>query len=173
MFYHPATQTYVRENTPFTIDGIQYGSNWLNFTSPEEKAAIGLVEVVTIGTREDDRFFYVTEDLQGAELRIINTPKSPEQVFAIRVQMYTAALESHYDKTAQDRKYDNRYTCALRAGYAGPFQAEGIAFAQWMDACNAQCYTMLEQVQAGAIPLPTIEEVIAGLPELTWPSSTP
>ena len=173
MFYHPASNQHIREGNPFTIDGVQYPSQWLNHSTPQDKEALGLVEVTTVGTREDDRLYYVTEELVGAELRITNSRKSDEQIMSIMLQRYTAALEAHYDSKAQERKYDNRYTCSLRAGYAGPFQAEGTAFAVWMDACNAQCYTMLAQVQAGTIPLPTIEEVISALPELTWPSSTP
>ena len=43
--------------------------------SAEQKAAIGLVEVSTVGTREDDRFYWVSESLEGATLTITNTPK--------------------------------------------------------------------------------------------------
>lgn len=80
MFYHPASNQHIREGNPFTIDGVQYPSNWLNLSTPEQKTALGLVEVTTVGTREDDRYFYVSEELVGAERRIINTPKSAEQI---------------------------------------------------------------------------------------------
>jgi hypothetical protein len=87
------------------------------------------------------------------------------------VYMFTAALEAHYDAKASERRYDTRYTCALRAGYAGPFQAEGTAFAQWMDACNAHAYTVLAQVQAGQRAMPaTPQALIAELPKLEWPA---
>lgn len=84
------------------------------------------------------------------------------------VAAYTAALESHYDATAQAKKYDNRLTCGLRAGYAGPFQAEGTAFAVWMDTSNAYAYEQFDLVELGERELPTIDEMIAELPEMVW-----
>lgn len=81
---------------------------------------------------------------------------------------YTARLEEMYDQKAQQRHYDNRYTCALRAGYASAFQAEGTAFAQWMDACNAHAYTVMATVMAGQRAIPTWEELAAELPEAPW-----
>lgn len=83
---------------------------------------------------------------------------------------YDAALTAHLDAEAQTRRYADRVSCSVRAGYVGPFQAEGIAFAQWMDACNATGYSMLEDFQSGLIPQPTIAEMIAALPAMVWPT---
>ena len=83
---------------------------------------------------------------------------------------FDAALTRHLDATAQARRYDNRITCALRAGYPGPFQAEGQAFALWMDACNLAAYTLLAEVQAGTRQLPeTTQVLIEALPHMVWP----
>lgn len=78
-------------------------------------------------------------------------------------------LEQFYDLIAQSKHYDNRLTCAIRAGYPGPFQAEGIAFGTWMDTCNAHAYQALVEIQAGLRTIPTIEEAIAELPQIVWP----
>lgn len=86
------------------------------------------------------------------------------------VEAYTAALEAMYDAKAHERRYDNRYTCAVRAGYAGPFQAEAQVFALWMDTCNALAYQVMEQVQGGKLAAPTIEGLLAMMPALSWPS---
>lgn len=86
------------------------------------------------------------------------------------VDRYTETLTRHLDATAQQRRYDNRVTCALRAGYPGPFQAEGQAFAQWMDQCNALGYQILAEVQAGTRPMPSEAEFIAMLPPMVWPT---
>ena len=82
---------------------------------------------------------------------------------------YTTALEAMYDAKAAERRYDSRLTCALRAGYAGPFQAEGTAFAIWMDDCNATAYGVMSQVMAGQIAQPTIPELLAMMPAMVWP----
>ena len=102
----------------------------------------------------------------------------PEQVAANQqaaaaamIAACDAALTAHLDSTAQARRYDNRITCALRAGYPGPFQAEGAAFALWMDNCNAIAYQMLAEVQAGARPLPTSPQALIDLlPPMEWPA---
>lgn len=83
---------------------------------------------------------------------------------------YVTALTNHLDTTAQTKSYDNRITCAVRAGYPGPFQAEGIAFATWMDAQNAKGYQILADVQGEVIPQPTIAEFMAMLDPMIWPS---
>ena len=80
-------------------------------------------------------------------------------------------MEKLFDTKAQSKNYDNRITCALRAGYPGPFHDEGVAFASWMDAQNAKAYTMLAQVQAGTTPMPaTVEDALALLDPIVWPA---
>lgn len=80
----------------------------------------------------------------------------------------TSALESYYDTKAHERKYDNRLTCALRAGYTGPFQKEGQSFAIWMDNCNVYAYGVMTACLAGTRAIPTAAELIAELPALVW-----
>lgn len=92
-------------------------------------------------------------------------PPSNEETIAV----LTAALEAHYDTTAQVRRYDNRLTCAVRAGYPGPFQAEGLAFALWMDGCNAYAYQVMADCIAGKREVPIAEALIAELPAIVWP----
>jgi hypothetical protein len=169
MFYHTETNQYINYDTSFSLNGVQYPSSFLRNSTIEDKTSVGLVEVITVGDRGDDRYVWVNESITGAIRTITNTPKSDVELLKIKTVEYTTALEQFYDKKAQERKYDNRYTCALRAGYAGPFQPEGVAFAQWMDTCNGMCYQMLTDVQSGTIPLPTIESVIQSFPDLIWP----
>ena len=94
------------------------------------------------------------------------------QALAAQQQMIkelTSALEAHYDSVAQTRRYDNRLTCALRAGYAGPFQSEGATFAIWMDTCNAAAYVIMAECLAGTRAIPTPAEIVAAMPEIVWP----
>ena len=84
---------------------------------------------------------------------------------------FEAALDAHLDAVAKARRYTSRFTCALRAGYDGPFRAEGQAFASWMDTCNATAYALMAEVQAGTRPLPaTTQELIDTLPAMEWPT---
>jgi hypothetical protein len=82
---------------------------------------------------------------------------------------YDGYLMSHLNLTAQSKGYDNRITCALRAGFLGPYHAEGLAFATWMDTCNYQAFQMLQRIELGEIAIPTREEFINSLPLMVWP----
>ena len=75
MFYSTTTNSYIQEGTPFEIDGVQYPSNWLNLSTPEEKAALGLEEVVATNTPANQTYYWVSETLSGATLTYTNTPK--------------------------------------------------------------------------------------------------
>lgn len=95
------------------------------------------------------------------------------QTLAEQIAAFDAALVAHLDATARERRYDNRVTCALRAGYPGPFQAEGIAFASWMDQCNALAYQLLAEVVAGTRPMPDSPQALIDLmPAMVWPVTT-
>lgn len=83
----------------------------------------------------------------------------------------TQTLNKHLNEVAAQRRYDDRFTCALRAGFPGPFQAEGLAFAAFMDECNMVGYTMMKRAKAGEIPVPTDAELIAEMPAMVWPPS--
>jgi hypothetical protein len=96
-------------------------------------------------------------------------PEPPS--IAEQVQAFDAALVAHLDDVARQRRYDNRITCALRAGYPGPFQAEGQVFATWMDGCNALAYQLLSEVMTGKRPMPdSPDALIAELPTMEWPA---
>ena len=95
---------------------------------------------------------------------------NPAMLPAIQARL-TGALNDHLNAVASQRRYDDRFTCALRAGFTGPFQAEGQAFAAWMDACNMTAYGILAQCKQGMRPIPSAAELIAAMPLIVWPPS--
>jgi hypothetical protein len=92
MFYCTQNQQYIREGNPFEINGIQYPANWLNLSTPEEKLAIGLEEVVATNQPGNQQFYWVSETLNGAQLTYTNTPKelAPCQVQIVNQTKQTA-----------------------------------------------------------------------------------
>lgn len=90
--------------------------------------------------------------------------KTQEQIIA----EFSVGLDDYFDRKAKEKNYDNRYTCAIRAGYVGPFQSDGQSFAQWMDACNAYGYQELAKVKNGLRPVPTVEQFLSELPSAPW-----
>lgn len=101
---------------------------------------------------------------------VFTTPAAPEASISLQeaALQYDKRLTAMFDAKAREKNYESRITCALRAGYVGPFQAEGIAFAQWMDSCNALAYQLLAEVQQTGI-VPSWEEVLEQLPSMVWP----
>jgi hypothetical protein len=93
MFYHAASDQYIVEQAPFTIDGTGYPADWLNKASAEDKATLGLVEVTYEGTREDDRFYWVTENHNGAVISYTNTAKD---LAALKAQWKTTTNAAAY-----------------------------------------------------------------------------
>ena len=107
-----------------------------------------------------------------AEVEAAYVPPAPPSIEE-RIAAFDAALVAHLDATARERRYDNRITCALRAGYPSPFQADGIAFASWMDQCNALAYQLLAEVVAGTRPMPDSPQALIDLmPVMIWPVTT-
>lgn len=97
-------------------------------------------------------------------------PIKPYVKPALTLVDFKRAHEAHLNTKARLRNYDTIHTAALRAGYPGPFHAEGVAYAQWMDACNFTGYQIMAEVQSGARPVfATVDAYIALMPELVLP----
>ena len=85
-------------------------------------------------------------------------------------QMFTDAIQAHLDRFAQTRNYDGIMSAATYATSTVPkFRAEGQYAVQARDLTWAKGYEIMGAVMSGARPMPTLEEVIAELPELKWP----
>lgn len=90
---------------------------------------------------------------------------------AEQIEAIETALENHLNAAANASNYDSIHTAALRAALPNsPFHAEGVAFGEWMDQCNAKCYELLSQFKAGEIEEMTPDEVVSQLPVLVLPS---
>ena len=99
----------------------------------------------------------------------VDTSIPPENYFVLNgsvhikpsLSAYEAAITMRLNMTAIDNGYDNAHSFALRAAYPGPYQAEGIAFAQWMD----ECWYILYNHSS----IPPLDDFLASLPALNLP----
>jgi hypothetical protein len=91
-------------------------------------------------------------------------PPTMEQMINLNIK----AIQVEMDRMAKTYNYDNIISaCSYAPQPVGaPFQAEGAAFLAWRSVVWSQAYAVLARVQAGEIPLPTVEEAIAAMPEL-------
>jgi hypothetical protein len=74
-------QLLIPAGSQFTWNGIDYPPNWVNLSSPEEKAAIGMVNVV-YGSQPNDQYYWVTQEApvynaqtNQVEINFTSTPK--------------------------------------------------------------------------------------------------
>jgi len=86
------------------------------------------------------------------------------------IAQYTSAVQKRLDDFACTRGYDGILSAATYATSTVPkFAAEGQYAVTARDATWTKCYEILGEFTAGAIPAPTLEEILSELPALEWP----
>ena len=79
------------------------------------------------------------------------------------------AVQAVLDGKAKEKNYDNGFAVASYAlSTNDTFRSEAGKFIAWRDAVWAKCYQILDAYKAGEIEMPSVENVIAVLPELEW-----
>ena len=96
---------FLPSDTPFEINGVRYPANYLNFSTPAEKAKLGIVDVV-YSQREDDKYYWVSEDAPVVadgvvQVNYTNTPKDlaecqNQAVSAVNAAAYSLLLPNDW-----------------------------------------------------------------------------
>ena len=154
MFYHAASSQYIQDGAPFTVNGTSYPAGWLNATSAEEKAAVGLVEVTYEGAREDDRFYWVTENRNGAVISYTNTAKD---LAALKTQWKNATNAAAYSMLLQS---DWMVVKALETSSTVP-----VDWTTYRAAVRTAAATAVTAIDAAA-DVPALQTVV----QVTWPN---
>lgn len=155
MFYHAASNQYINVGTAFEIDGVQYPQNWLSLTSPQEKADIGLVEMVTSGIRQDDRFYWVSETRSGNVITTTNTPKDLDM---LKSQWSAQVKQTAYSILLQS---DWMVTKALETSTPVP-----TAWSTYRAAVRSTTATAIAAINAAA-DVPSLMAAV----QVTWPNN--
>ena len=153
MFYSKSTGGfYTRE-----IHGDNIPADAVEITEAEHAA---LIEGQSNGKR-------IVADENGYPILQDPPPPTAEQIIA----KYTADVQQHLDAFARTRGYDNILSaCTYATSTVPKFAAEGQYAVEARDATWAKCYEVLAEVEAGSRPMPTLDELLAELPVLTWPN---
>jgi len=155
MFYHAASSQYIQEGVAFDLNGVQYPSNWLNLTSAEEKTTAGMVEVVTSGLRQDDRFYWVSESLSG---NVITTTNMPKDLDMLKSQWSAQVKQTAYSILLQS---DWMVTKALETSTAVP-----AAWSTYRAAVRSTAATAIAAINASA-DVPALQSAV----QVTWPNN--
>jgi hypothetical protein len=84
---------------------------------------------------------------------------------------YTNAVQKRLDDFARTRNYDGILSaCTYATSTVPKFKAEGQYAVEARDATWAKCYEVLAAVESGSRPMPTLDELLAELPVLSWPN---
>ena len=153
MFYSKLTGGfYTRE-----IHGDNIPADAVEITATEHAA---LIEGQSQGKR-------IVADEAGHPV-LANPPlPTTEQIIA----QYTAGVQQHLDDFAQTRNYDGIMSaCTYATSTVPKFAIEGQYAVEARDATWAKCYEIMAAVEADSRPMPTLDELLAELPVLTWPN---
>ena len=153
VFYSPTTGGFYDT----AIHGDNIPADAVEITEAEHAA---LIEGQSNGKR-------IVADESGRPILKGPPPPTTEQTVA----QYMAAVQKHLDDFARTQNYDGILSAASYATSTVPkFAAEGQYAVEARDATWAKCYEVLAAVEAGSRPMPTLDELLAELPVLTWPN---
>lgn len=84
---------------------------------------------------------------------------------------YERAIQRRVDHTAAQRRYSDGASCASYTVSTNPvWAAEAQGFIAWRDAVWAHAYAEMAKVEAGQRAQPSVEEFLAELPAIIWPT---
>ncbi|WLR98758.1 hypothetical protein [Shinella sumterensis] len=96
------------------------------------------------------------------------TPPAPT------IHDYETAIQAVVDATAKEKLFRDGVTLASYTASTNPqWAAEALAFVAWRDGVWAYAYSELAKVQSGQRQQPTVEEFLAEVEPIEWPSSAP
>jgi hypothetical protein len=151
-----AFERFLPEGIAFKIGNTVYPQDWLNLSTPAEKAALGIVDVI-YGERPDDKYYWVTEQppvyADGVvTIGYTSTPKDlsgciKQAVDAINAQAYSILLPSDW--------------MAVKAFETGSVVAED--WAAWRQEIRTQAAQAIAEIEACADV-----EALAALATVKW-----
>jgi len=100
-----------------------------------------------------------------------NTPAPPPENSDISLlkEELVNIIQLKMDTIAASRGYDSILSlCSYATSTIPQFNREAAAGVVWRDQCWSLGYGILAEVLQGIRPIPTVEEVVAMMPEIDW-----
>ena len=95
-----------------------------------------------------------------------------EEFLASTKSQLISAIQSMLDEKAKERGYDSILSlCTYATSPNKKFADEGQAGVSWRDEVWAKGFTILADVEGGERAIPTVDELLAELPDFAWPGA--
>lgn len=151
-----AFQYFIPQGTAFEIDGIQYPANWLNLSTPAEKAAVGIVDVV-YGEYPNDQYYWVSQDAPVYADGVVTVAytATPKDLFTLQNDAVTSIRQQAFTILSPS---DWRVTKAYETKSAIPTD-----WNDWRAQIRSQC-------DAQVVAISACKDVaeLAALPAVDW-----
>lgn len=149
-------QYFIPQGTAFEIDGVQYPANWLNLSTPEEKAAVGIVDVV-YGEQPSDVYYWISQDapVYADGVVAVNYTATPKDLFTLQNNAVNDVCQQAYSILSPS---DWRVTKAIETKSAIP-----TTWNDWRAQIRSQCDAKVIEITSCT----TVEE-LAKLPSVQW-----
>ena len=148
----------VAPGTPFTWDGLQYPANWCNLSTPDQKAAIGMVDVI-YGAQPNDQYYWVTqnEPVYDPLRNVVNITytATPKDLFTCQANAVNATNAAAYSILLPS---DWRVVKGYETKTAIPADWD-----TWRQTIRTQC-----EAQVAAITACKTVDELAALPPVQW-----
>lgn len=115
----------------------------------------------------DSNFEWQSPKVQDNEAWLEDKQKwvtSVEHMKYMTQKPFITAIQAHLDFKANEYGYDDMISACSYAGFTNSFQIESQSFITWRANVWTASFMVLTDVEAGAIPTPTIDELIVMLP---------
>ena len=148
----------VPEGTAFTFDGVDYPFTWCNNSTPEEKASIGMVDVI-YGQAPSDVYYWVTQNAPAlvdgqVVVTYTSTPKDLDQT--------KANCKSQINGTAYSILLPSDWMVVKATETSTPIDP---AWNTWRQSIRVTAADSVTAVMAAA-DMPALEVVMSNI---TWP----
>lgn len=149
----------VPEGAAFELNGVQYPANWCNLSSPEDKAAIGMVDVI-YGQAPSDTYYWVTQEapaLINGQV-VVNYTSTPKDLNSIK-----ATCKSQINTAAYTLLLPNDWMVVKATETNTPMDA---AWSAWRQSVRTAAEGYVASI-TGAADMPALEAVMA---TISWPN---
>jgi hypothetical protein len=146
----------VPAGTAFEWDNISYPQNWCNLSSPEEKAAIGMVDVV-YGSQPSDVYYWISQDapVYNGTVVEINYTATPKDLFDCQSNAVNATNAAAYSILLPT---DWMVVKAIETGSTVP-----AAWNTWRQTIRTEAADYIKLINA----CKTVDQ-LAALPPIDW-----